>query len=397
MGEGKVLDGNEAAAYGVKLSRPEVVALFPITPQTTMIHKIAEFIASGELRAKAVTVENEHSSMSVVAGASAAGSRTFTSSAAQGVVHMEEVLWMVPGNRLPVVMAICTRSISMPGGLQCTHNDALLQRDNGWLQLYCENAQEVLDTSIQVYKIAEDRRVSLPIHFCLDGYLTSACAIPVDIPDQKEVDDFLPPYNHEYFYLDPENPPKPKPGISYENVTEVRYQIEEAHNNALNVIKEVNNDYRKRFGRSYGNGLLEEYRTEGARAVLITMGSITGSARVTIDEMRAEGKPIGLVNLRSFRPFPTDDLRNIAKKVEAIGFVDRNISHGAAAGGGIGTIETARALYSLEEKPFLLGFIAGIEGRDVNNDTIRYMADKVLKVCDTRKVQNEVEWVQLRK
>jgi pyruvate ferredoxin oxidoreductase alpha subunit len=202
MGEYKVMDGNDAAAYGVMLSRPDVIAIFPITPNTTLINGIAEMTAQGKITAKNVTVENEHSALSVVIGASAAGARTFTASASQGVVFMEEVLWMTPGYRLPVVMAICNRSVAFPGGLQCTHSDSLLQRDNGWLQLYCEDAQEVIDTTIQSYRIAEDKRVLLPTHFMLDGYVLSACAVPVDIPDQDEVDDFLPPYKPDHFYLE---------------------------------------------------------------------------------------------------------------------------------------------------------------------------------------------------
>ncbi len=398
MGTYKIMDGNDAAAHGVMLSRPDVIAIFPITPNTTLINGIAEMTAAGKITAKNVVVENEHSALSVIVGAAAAGARTFTASASQGVVFMEEVLWMVPGYRLPTVMAICNRSISNPGSLQCTHSDSLLQRDNGWLQLYCENAQEVIDTTIQSYKIAEDKRVLLPAHYMLDGYVTSACAVPVDVPDQDEVDDFLPPYGHEHFYLDPEYKKELVPGgpayRGYE--TEMRYKIDKAMDSAKGVIREVNDEYAKQFGRSYGNGLVEEYRCEDAKGVLITMGALTGTARVIIDEMREKGKPIGLVKLRAFRPFPTEDLKKIGEKVEAVGFVDRNFSHGAASGGGIGTIETARALYHLDDRPQLLGFIAGIGGRDVTFDHFRYMANKVLEAADTKKVEKEVEWIGLR-
>ena len=310
---------------------------------------------------------------------------------------MEEVLWMIPGSRLPLVMAICNRSISNPGSLQCTHSDSLLQRDNGWLQLYCETAQETLDTTIQSYKIAEDKRVLLPTHYCLDGYVLSANASPVNLPDEAEVDSFLPKYKPDHYYLDPSVVPDLSPGNpSYRGFeTELRYQIEEAQERAKTVIKEVNADFAKKFGRSYGNGLIDEYKTEDAKGVLITMGSMTGTARVVVDQMREEGKPIGLVKLRSFRPFPTEDLKEIGKKVEAIGFVDRNFSHGGAAGGAIGAIETSRALYHLDERPPILGFVAGIGGRDVTYDNFRYMADKVLKTAETKKVEKEVEWIQL--
>lgn len=397
MGTFKVMDGNDAAATGVMLCKPDVVSIFPITPNTTLINAVSEYIAHGQLKALSVEAENEHSALSVVAGASAAGSRTFTASASQGVVFMEEVLWMMPGNRLPIVMAICNRSIGTPGSLLPTHSDSLLQRDNGWLQIYCENPQEVIDTVIHCYKIAEDKRVLLPTHFMLDGYVLSAAAVPVEIPDQDKVDDFLPPYKPD-FILDPANWPKTEQGgPSYRgSETEIRYMISEAQDRARSVIPEVNEEYGKKFGRTYGNGLVEEYKCKDARGLLVTMGSITGTARVVVDEMREEGKPIGLLKLRTFRPFPTDDIRRVCGKVEAIGFVDRNFSHGAPAGGGIGTIEISRALYNTENRPPIIGFIAGIGGRDVTLDHIRYMANQVLKVCDTGKVEKEVEWVQLR-
>lgn len=395
----RILDGNEAAVRGVALSRPEVIAVFPITPQTEVGNHLADIVARGDLEAEFVTVQNEHAAMSVVAGASATGARTFTASSSQGVVLMEEPIWMVPGYRLPVVMAICNRSIAFPGGLRPTHSDSLLQRDSGWIQLYCENAQEVLDTAIQSYKIAEDERVCLPTFFIQDGYTTTATAMPVEIPEQEDVDDFLPSYKHPYGVLDPDNPPGIEVGERWDTETEERYQIDEAMENAKTVIKEVNDEYGERFGRRYGNGLIEKYRCDDARGVLITMSSIAGTARMVVDEMRDEGEQIGLVKLRSFRPFPTEDLREIGEAVEAIGFVDRNFSHGSSARRGIGCTELASALYplSLEDRPQILDFIAGIGGRDVTPKDIRYMAEKVLKTCETGRVEREVEWIQLRR
>jgi pyruvate ferredoxin oxidoreductase alpha subunit len=391
----KVLDGNEAAAYGVKLSKVEVIAAYPITPQTELANRLARFVAEGEIKAKYVTVESEHASMSVCAGASAAGARVFTASASQGIVYMEEVIWMVPGFRLPVVMCIANRSIAFPGALKATHSDSLLQRDNGWIQLYCENSQEVLDTCIQAYRIAEDKRVYLPVIFAQDGYVVTANAMPVVMPDQEAVDRFLPPYKHEFVNLDPDVPQEPEEGPVDETETEVRYLLDVAMENAKKVIKEVDEEYSKTFGRSYG-GLVEKYRCDGAEGVLITMGSITGTAREVVDSMRSKGKNIGLVKLKAFRPFPTEEIRDIARHVGAIGFVDRNFSHGSA-GGGIGCIETAKALYNHKHRPPLLGFIAGIGGRDVTPANLEYMAEKVLKAAKTGTVEQEAEWVQLRK
>lgn len=392
----KLLDGNHAAAYGAKLARAEVLGIYPITPQTELANQLADFVASGEMKAKYITVESEHSAMSVCAGGSAAGARVFTASSSQGIVFMEELLWQVPGMRLPVVMGIVNRSIAFPGSLRPDHNDSLLQRDNGWIQIYCENAQEIIDACIQAYRIAEDSRVYLPVIFAYDGYVISHTAMPVEVPDQDDVDRFLPPYKHEYVYLDPK---RYKPVITHEPFQELgveyRYQMEEAQNQARHVIKEVDREYGKIFGRSYG-GLIEKYRCEDARAVLVTMGSITGTARVVVDEMRNDGKPIGLVKLRVFRPFPVEEMQELGRSVKAIGFVDRNISHGSA-GGGVGTVETARALYSLEVRPVLIGFYAGLVGRDVLPSDIRYMAERVLRAAETGKPEKQVEWIGLRK
>lgn len=390
----KLLNGNEAAAYGVKLSRVEVIAVFPITPQTEIVDLLVKMIAEGELKAKYVTPEGEHSVMQICAGASAAGARTFTASSSQGMAYMAEGLWMVPGLRLPVVMCTCNRSISFPGMVRSTHSDSLMHRDNGWIQLYCENSQEVLDACIQAYKIAENRDVYLPVMFCQDGYTLSHTSMPVDIPDQKMVDEFLPPYEHEYVHLDPDQLQEIVFGPEEEAETEFRYQMEEAMENTKGVIQKVDEEYGEVFGRRYG-GLIEAYRCDDAEALLITMGSITGTAREVIDEMRENGKRIGLVKLRSFRPFPTEELRKIAKNVEAIGFVDRNFSHGSA-GGGIGGIEMSKALYNVKNKPHLLDFIIGIGGRDVTPAHIKHMSEKVLQVVRTGKIEKEVEWVQLR-
>lgn len=395
MGSVRMLDGNEAAAYGAKLSRVEVIGVFPITPQTELANRLARFVADGDLKAKYITVESEHAAMSICAGASAAGARAFTASCSQGIVYMEEVLWMVPGHRLPVVMAICNRSIAIPGGIRATHSDSLLQRDNGWIQIYCETSQEVLDMCIQSYRIAENEDVYLPTMFCMDGFSVTHTAVPVQIPDQSEVDEFLPPYKHRYIHLDPENfDQEIVYGVEEEGETELRYQMEEAMTNAKRVIEAVDAEFGERFGRRYG-GLVEKYRCEDAEAVLVTMGSITGTAREVVDKLRDEGEAVGLVKLRAFRPFPTEELRSVAQDVKAMGFVDRNFSHGSA-GGGIGYIETARALYHLKKHPQLLGFVAGIGGRDVTPADIEHMYHKVLKASKTGETDREVEWTQLR-
>lgn len=390
MGITKMMDGNEAAAWGVKLSRVEVIPVYPITPQTELINHLADMIARGELRARYIKVEGEHTAMAAAAAASAAGARVFTASASQGIVYMEEALWMPPGRRLPVVMCMVNRAIAPLGGLRPDHNDSLLQRDIGWIQLYCENSQEVLDTIIQVYRIAEDRRVYLPVAVCYEGYFVSATAIPTTAPDQEEVDDFLPPYKHELYSLFPENyhrPPFPQ------NIARARFEVQQAMERAKGVIEEVDEEYARRFGRRY-DGLVEEYACEDVEAVLVTMGSMTGTARDVIDALRAEGKPIGLLKLRGFRPFPTEEFRRMAKRYHAIGVVDRNTSFGSA-GGGIVAMEIAKALYPLDDRPLLLDFHVGLGGSDITLNQIRYMAERVWEAYERGSVESEVEWVEL--
>ena len=389
----KLLTGNEAAAWGAKVSRSEVIPAYPITPQTEVISVIADFIAAGEMNAEYIKVEGEHTAMGVACGASAAGARVFTASASQGVVFMEENIWQPPGKRLPIVMCIANRSMAPLGNLRPDHNDSLLQRDTGWIQLYCENSQEVLDTIVQSFKIAEDNRIYLPVMPCYDGYFVSATASAVTIPDQEEVDDFLPPYKHEMLNMMPGEFKQLPPRANPIETTKARYELQQAMERAKDVIEEVDKEYGKRFGRSY-DGFLEEYACDDAEAVLITMGSMTGTARDVIDEMQAEGKRIGLVKLRGFRPFPTEEIQKIAKKYNVIGMVDRNTSYGSA-GGGIVTMELARALYPLTERPLLLTYYVGLAGSDVTMRQIRYIADRILEVNEKGTVDKEVEWVDL--
>jgi len=390
MGFTRMMDGNEAAAWGAKLSRVEVVPAYPITPQTELISHIASMIARGEMETQYIKVEGEHTAMAAACGASAAGARVFTASAAQGIAFMEEALWMPPGMRLPIVMCMVNRAIAPLGGLRPDHNDSLLQRDSGWIQLYCENSQEVLDTIIQAYRIGEDKRVYLPVAPCYDGYFVSATATPTTVPDQEAVDAFLPPYKHDMHSLMPEDY-KPRPLAR--NIAKARYEVQQAMERAKEVIEEVDGEYAKLFGRSY-DGFLEEYACDDAEAVLMTMGSMTGTARDVVDEMQAEGKGIGLVKLRGFRPFPTEELRKLAKKYHAIGIVDRNTSYGSA-GGGVVAMEAARALYPLDDRPLLLDFHVGLGGSDITMRQIRYMADKVLEAHEKARVEKEVDWVEL--
>jgi pyruvate/2-oxoacid:ferredoxin oxidoreductase alpha subunit len=367
-----------------------VVPAYPITPQTELISHIATLIEQGKMKAEYIKVEGEHTAMAAACGASAAGARVFTASASQGIAFMEEALWMPPGMRLPIVMCMVNRALAPLGGLRPDHNDALMQRDNGWIQLYCENSQEVLDTVIMAFKIAEDKDIYLPVAPCFDGYFVSATATPTTVPDQKEVDGFLPPYVHEMYNIRPKDFKRPG---RFGNIAKGRYDVQLAHERAKKVIEDVDAEYGKRFGRSY-DGLVEEYACDDADAVLMTMGSMTGTARDVVDEMQAQGKRIGLVKLRGFRPFPSEEIMEMGRKYNAIAVVDRNTSYGSA-GGGIVAMETASALYHLSDRPLLLDFFVGLGGSDVTMKQIEYMADKTLEAASTGKVDKKVEWVEL--
>ena len=383
MGNSEAMVGNKAAAYGAKLSRVEVISAYPITPQTTIVQYLADFIARGELNAKFIEVESEMSAQISVQGASYAGARVFTATSGPGLLYMHHPM---TDCLLPIVMAVVHRSSK---SMQPDHTDLMAQRDSGWIQMYCENNQEVLDTCIMAYKIAEDERVNLPIAFGLDGYILSYTAEPVEIPDQADVDSFLPPY-------------KPKisldPSIPYEKWILHRQSYrgtQEAwlkhHNNqlrALKVVEEVDKAFDEVFGRSYG-GLLEEYNCDGAEAVIVAMGTIASTARPVIDELRKEGKHIGLVKLKTFRPFPTDEFRRLAEKYQAIGMIDRNISIGA---GGIVFSEIRNALYDLEDRPKVIGFHAGLSGKEVQPKDVKRMAEKTLKAT-FEDVEPVVEWI----
>jgi pyruvate ferredoxin oxidoreductase alpha subunit len=383
-----MMEGNEAAAWGAKLARAEVVPAYPITPQTELISNIATLIADGTMKAEYIKVEGEHTAMAAAVGASVAGARVFTASSSQGLAFMEEALWQPPGRRLPIVMCMVNRTMGPLGGLRPDHTDSLLQRDLGWIQLYCENSQEVLDTILMGYKVGEDRDIYLPVAVCYDGYFVSATATPTTVPDQAEVDKWLPPYRHEWYSLIPgefKMPPQ-------ESFLDIRMGLEGAHQRSKKVIEAVDKDYKRRFGRGY-DGLLEEYNCDGADAVIMTMGSMTGTARDVVDEMRAKGKKIGLIKMRGFRPFPTEELQKIAPEYKALAVVDRNNSFGSA-GGGIVSMEAARALYSVPDRPLLLNFHVGLSGTDVTMRQIEYMCKETLKAAETGKVKRVVDWVE---
>jgi len=352
-----LLNGNHAVSFGAKSSKVEVIAAYPITPQTEVVERLSTMVFNEELKAKFIKVESEHSAMAACIGAAATGARAFTATSSQGLALMHEMLHWAANARLPVVMANINRAMGPPWNIWSDQTDSLAQRDTGWLQFYCKDNQEIFDTIIQAYKICE--KVSLPAMVVLDAFILSHTSEVIDIPDQKMVDNFLPSFNPKY-KLDPDHPRTfgglTGPDLYYE----LRYKIQEAMENALEVTKDVDKEFGKIFGRSYG--LVEEYRCKDANVILVVSGSMASTAEEAVDLMRKKGKKVGLVRIRTFRPFPKDEIRKIAKGRQAIGVVDRNISFGSE---GIFFQEVKSALCNEKKRGPVLGFIAGLGGRDV--------------------------------
>ncbi len=392
MPEVDVMPGNKAVAYGVKLSRVKGIALFPITPQTTIVEYLADFIANGELDAEYIHAEGEHTAMGVAIGLSLSGVRAFTATNSQGLAYMHECVAQAPAYRTPLLMAIANRTLGWFWSIQPDYSDVMPELNLGWIIQFVESNQECLDTVIQLYKIAEDKRVLLPAMLCLDGFYLSYSNERVEIPDQEDVDDFLPPYEPKHAVDPTVSDFAPASGLPTQLHTTYRRIYEEILNDAKEVIKEVNEDFGKHFGRTYGNGLIEEYRCEDVDAILVTMGSMTTAARRAIDELQADGHKIGLVRVKTMRPFPSEEFRRLAEEVEAIGVVDRMVLHGTG-GGGLGA-DLKSALYSMEDRPLIINFIAGMGGDDISTMDFRKMGERVLKAVERGRVEREVEYIE---
>lgn len=381
----RVISGNEAVAYGAMLSRVQVIPAYPISPQTTIVEALADFCASGMLQADFVKVESEHSAMACCIGAASAGARAFTATSAQGLALMHEVLHWAAGARLPIVMANVNRAMSAPWTMWCDQSDSLSQRDTGWLQFYCEDNQEVLDSIIMAYRISE--KVLLPSMVCLDGFILSHTYEQVEIPDVKEVDGYLPPFRPK-FKLDVENPHSFSAAFLPDIYMEQRVKMQAAMEEARGVAKEVDQEFGQAFGRSYG--ILEEYWAEDADILLVTTGTVTGTARVVVDEFRKKGEKVGLLKMKMFRPFPMEDVRRVLQKVRKVAVVDRNISFGAT---GIFAQEIRSVLHHHGEGTSVFGFIAGLGGRDVTPAVLK----EVVEYTKGREApEGDIAWIGVK-
>lgn len=395
MGTRKMLTGNYAAAYGARLARVEVAPVYPITPQTQIMEKLAEFIDKEELDAEFVSVESEHSAMAVAIAAQATGARTFTATSAQGLVYMHENLFVASGLRLPIVMVNVNRALGAPNTICPDLSDSLDQRDTGWIQSYVENAQEALDMIIQSFRIGEDKRVLLPVVVNFEGIIISHYMEPVEILDQDKVDQFLPPYQPDHVILDPDRPMSVGMIVMDDSYyTEYRYQQQEAMERSKEVIQEVDKHFGKTFGRTYG-GLIMAEMMEDAEIALLTLGSMAATARSVVQDLREKKDiPIGLVKLRYVRPFPDQELKECLSKLKAIAVLERDISVGA---GGIIYTELSRSLYDgIKGAPKLINYILGLGGRDVTFEEVKDIATTLYKERNMARIANPIRWYQVR-
>ena len=384
-----VMTGNYASAYGAKLARAEVIAAYPITPQTSIVEKLAEFVATGELKAKFIPVESEHSAMAACIAAQTAGARTYTATSSHGLTLMHEVLMWASGARLPIVMTNVSRAMAPPWSVWVDHMDSIAQRDTGWLQFFCQSNQEVLDTIIMAYKVCESAGVMLPAMIIEDAFILSHTSEPVDVPEQQLVDSFLPAYSPDL---------KIEVGKAYgfgslvkpDQYMEFRYKAMLAMKEAHDRILRVEQEFKHVFGREHG-GLLERYRCEDADTVLVTAGSVAATAKDVVDALRANGKRVGLARIRAFRPFPHDEIRSLASKLEGIAVLDRSYTFGAA---GAMFTEVKASVYSCQKRPVMKNYIAGLGGRDITPKILERIFEDI-QVIAKRGAEDEVEWVDV--
>jgi pyruvate/2-oxoacid:ferredoxin oxidoreductase alpha subunit len=393
-----ILDGNRAAAQGVKLSRVQVIAAYPITPQSPVTEKLSEFVEGKELDAQYIAVESEHSALAVCTSASMVGARTFTATSSHGLAYMHEMLHWAAGARLPVVLACVNRAIGAPWNVLNDQQDSISQRDTGWIQIYARNNQEIIDSIIQAYKIAES--VYVPVMVCYDGYVLSHTEMPVDVPSQEAVDRFLPPYK-PHTILDPTNPKNynlvtlANPRVNAEGVLchgymELRYLLQEALQNSRETIIRVGQEFGELFGRSYAN-MFWENRLGDADIVIVAMGSLAMEAIVAADMLREAGHKVGVLGLRVFRSFPKADVAKALKKSRLVVVFDKNISYGLE---GATCSEIKSALYGSSVRAVVRNFIVGLGGRDIKAREIVDAVNKSLLSLKEGDLNKEYpEWI----
>lgn len=373
----KVMTATEAISEAVKLAKPKVIPVYPITPMTTVAEHIADYVANGELDTEYIRVESEHSAMSAAIGASSTGVRTFTATSSQGLMYMHEVLFAAAGMRAPIVLADANRAISAPLCIWNDQQDSIAQRDSGWIQLYAEDGQEALDMVLAGFKVAENEDVLLPVMVTIDGFIITHTNEVVDIPDQEQVDKFLPDYVPKYSYLDPEKPVTVGSFSDPRFYMEARHAMQVAMDKSVDVFEDTFKDFEEIFGRHHD--LIDTYRCEDADIIFVALGSVCSTLRVVIDEMRESGEKVGLVKILSYRPFPGEKINEAVKNASKLAVLDKDISFGV--GGAL--YEDMKTNVDKE----MYNFIIGLGGKDITPSTLY----EILEL--TKNPVEKVNWV----
>ncbi|RQD82912.1 pyruvate ferredoxin oxidoreductase [Methanosalsum natronophilum] len=387
-----VVEGSYAVAHAVKVCRPHVISAYPITPQTHIVEELSQFIADGEIPNCAyMNVESEFSALSALVGSAATGARCYSATTSQGLALMHEVLFNFSGLRLPMVMTIVNRALSAPINIWNDQQDSISQRDTGWIQLYAEDIQEASDMIAQAYKISEDKDVLLPAMVCMDGFILSHVYEPLVLLEEDLTNEYLKPYETNY-KLDPKNPLSFGAFADPSSYTEFRYLQQQAMDKAINKVEEAADEFKELYGRYYG-GVIDTYMTEDADIILCAMGSIIGTLRDVVDNLRSNGKKVGLLKVRAFRPFPAEAIKQAVSNTSVIVALDKNISIGLNEGALL--TELKSILYNTNLNMPVIGFSIGHGGRDIPEKTIEDIVQKAENVIKSG-ISHESEFVDLR-
>jgi pyruvate ferredoxin oxidoreductase, alpha subunit len=386
------MSGNEAVSYAIRQINPDVMPAFPITPSTEIPQMVSTYIANGEMDTEFIPVESEHSSMSATIGAEAAGARSLTATSSAGLALMWEELLLAASNRLPLVMALVNRTLSGPININCDHSDGMGARDTGWIQIYAENNQEAYDNFIQAYPIAEDTRVHLPVMICQDGFITSHAVENITLLEDEAVKDFVGEYHPEEFLLNPGKPIAVGPYSVSNYAMEAKKNQEVALENSKEVIKEVAKKYKELTGRGFE--LFEEYKTKDADYIMLIMGSAAGTAKEAVDELRAEGKKVGVLKLRVFRPFPSEEIAKALVNCKAVAVMDRCESYNGN-GGPLGS-EVPAALFKNKVMIEAVNYIYGLAGRDFTIKDVKDVFAELEDMIENGKTVEQYQYIRLR-
>ena len=392
----ELISGSEAIAIACALADVDVITAYPIRPYDTVMQYVSKLKADGAFDCDFIVAESDHSQFEIVKHASSVGARTFCGSSGVGWFYAFEAIAVTAGLRLPVVAMVGNRALDDPGAFGVEHNDAMAVRDLGWMLYWAATAQEALDTALLAWRVAEDPRVFLPFAISCDGsFLTHSQAI-VNVPASDKVDQFLPNYDRGRLQLHPDNPITIAPQVNEDWLMEIRRQSDDAMRRTQGVIKEIHDEFKEVFGRGDPSPFIEEYMTEDADIVLVGMGTLAMPVRVAVRRLREQGKKVGFLRIKFFRPFATEEIQEALSKCKAIGVIDRDYSYGSPSYGGVLFNELRAAMYPMPQRPHMLNFIAGLGGREVLVRDVNHVVDMVQKAIDTGKIEEETTWIAVR-